>query len=289
MIVKYIYIFFLIICSAQCFAQRIIFKGNLKADNEIPVAYANIVFLNSNKGTITDLKGNFSIKAHHKDTLQISHVAYETIIIVLDSSEQQLLITMNEKSFVFNEIAVNATKSIKLQGRTERIGYNKYKGKSSFHLTSGCLLATYIKNEQRAEGVIKKIKIRIKDKGNYKTEKIRVRLLSNNKYITQPGEDILQEQLIFPIHKINKKLTIDISEYNLIFPKEGIFIVVEWLYSNDENKVKNDSFSVAATLKNKQNIVWFSYMDKKWSQRRTSIISNERRYMTPKVGLEVLF
>lgn len=52
-----------------------------------PLAFANITFFNSDLGTFSDDKGNFSIEnLHQVDSLLISYVGYKSLVIKLDSN-----------------------------------------------------------------------------------------------------------------------------------------------------------------------------------------------------------
>ena len=54
-------IFFLFI-SAQLFSQQVIFKGKLvDKETKLPIVYANISFLNSDKGISSKENGEFEI------------------------------------------------------------------------------------------------------------------------------------------------------------------------------------------------------------------------------------
>jgi hypothetical protein len=67
--------------------------------------------------------------------------------------------------------------------------------------------------------------------GNFKNKKAkyRLRLFSIGKD-SLPDKDLLKESLVVELKKKQKIANVDISDYNIIFPRDGFFIAFEWLY-----------------------------------------------------------
>lgn len=64
--------------TASAFGQQVVVKGHVKDATGEPIIGATIRVDGAEGGTITDIDGNFSIKADAKSTLKISYLGYET-------------------------------------------------------------------------------------------------------------------------------------------------------------------------------------------------------------------
>ena len=73
---------------------------------------------------------------------------------------------------------------------------------------------------------VKKIKITTRSKVN--NAKFKIRIFSVNKE-GSPEDDLLYEDIIVTVKKGKRKNIIDISNFKLVFPKEGLFIAYEVL------------------------------------------------------------
>ncbi|MFK7749724.1 MAG: carboxypeptidase-like regulatory domain-containing protein [Kordia sp.] len=100
--------------SVCCFAQKRTITGTIYDEDKNVLADANVIVKNSDKGTITDEKGQFALDANSKDTLIISYLGFETKEIIV--SEQ-------------NEISITLIDAFEMMETTEIIGYDgvKYK------------------------------------------------------------------------------------------------------------------------------------------------------------------
>ena len=70
---KNLYFIVLLFFSINSNAQLITVTGNV-SDGNGPLPGVNVTVKNSNRGTITDLEGNFSIKAYGNETLLFSYI-----------------------------------------------------------------------------------------------------------------------------------------------------------------------------------------------------------------------
>ena len=76
----------LLVCVAlTAFSQNSI-AGNVSS-NEGPLVGANIIIKNSDKGTISNLEGDFKLNVTFKDTLVISYLGYKSEEIVVGQHE----------------------------------------------------------------------------------------------------------------------------------------------------------------------------------------------------------
>lgn len=90
--------------SATAFAQSITVKGHVKDATGEPVIGATVRVAGVPGGTVTDIDGNFSIKADAKSTLEISFIGYETATV---KANQSLNVTMQETAATkLNDVVV---------------------------------------------------------------------------------------------------------------------------------------------------------------------------------------
>ena len=76
----------LMLSAALASAQTQMVTGRITDENGNPVARASVQEKNSNKGTITDADGNFTLSTTRGKTLVISNVGYERIEVSAGSS-----------------------------------------------------------------------------------------------------------------------------------------------------------------------------------------------------------
>lgn len=97
----------LLFISFNSFSQTKV--GGRVFDNfNVPVPFANVLFKNSNKGTITDENGRFYLESDENyDTLIVSFVGYETKELTLEKrTTYELRIDIKEESSQLNEIVL---------------------------------------------------------------------------------------------------------------------------------------------------------------------------------------
>ena len=87
--------------------SQTIFKGKIVNNQNNPIVGATVVSLtNKNKGTITDVEGNFSIKLK-EGSVQISSIGYETKKVVLSNNN---IIVLNQAIENLEEVIVSASR-----------------------------------------------------------------------------------------------------------------------------------------------------------------------------------
>src|SRR5690606_2999153 len=82
---KYLWMCFWCI-SATVFAQSTEISGQVHEEGGIPLPGANLVIKGTQRATVTDFDGNFSIQASPGETLLISYIGYHTQEIIVESN-----------------------------------------------------------------------------------------------------------------------------------------------------------------------------------------------------------
>jgi len=102
------------ISSLSAFAQTKV-SGVVKDDYGEPVAFANVIFKDSNEGTITNENGRFYIESEvNHDGLWVSFVGYELQVVPLEKrTTYEMTITLKEEAAALDEVVIYSGKTSK--------------------------------------------------------------------------------------------------------------------------------------------------------------------------------
>ena len=261
-------------------------KGTVLDEHKAPVAFVN-VFINETKvGTYTDEQGNFSLKTNiSKGILLISHIGYKSDSISINriKDADSLNITLIEHPNVIQETTVVGNK--RTSKRT--LGFFDRRTNYTLCVGNGTVLALFVRNDIKEEGTIKKLMVKFKKVKN--NPLVRFRLYANNRTGQGPGTEIPTK--IAPIQlKTNKKnLVVDISDFNIPFPLDGIFVSVEIVKGGDYEKNTGYSYPFfMVTEKENDYNTWMSFMGNNWGHSALTKLSNGMP-LNVKFGIEVLY
>ncbi|MEO9210022.1 MAG: hypothetical protein ABI208_02940 [Ginsengibacter sp.] len=269
----------LIIFPITAFSQEKI-KKVIAGKNGQPLAYTNIINIHSIKGTMTNDQGEFILEAAITDTFKLTNISFESRILSAKEILQMDTIFLTENIQTLAPIFINNFNLFKFQ---KEIGFFKEKGPHSYAFGPGSQLCVYLENIENKEGWIKKVHFKIKQFNQCKND-FRIRLLQFDTLTSSPGKDLVAENLIIPYAKLKKKNTLDVSTHHIIIPKEGLFMVIEWLGSDD--LCANKSYpSIEAGEDTDRGITWINLRDRKWSQYKSS----KSKVGTPKIGITVTY
>jgi hypothetical protein len=199
-----------------------------------PIPYVNIWVENETIGTTSEENGSFSLDIKEEKVLVFSALGYES----KKSSSKNEIILLKPKVFQLKEVVIEQPKFKK------EIEIGNFSKPEGYHI-SGNLdwsNAKYFKYETRFEETkfVKKIKIKTRSKVN--NAKFKIRIFSVNKE-GYPENDILSEDIIVTVKKGKRNNVIDVSNFKIDFPKEGLFIVYEVL------KIETNKYSFEYTNK----------------------------------------
>ena len=91
--------------SSSILAQAIMVKGNVRDAAGKPIAGVSVTISGSNKGTITDERGDFSLQAAENASLVFSFNSYETKIVSV-KGQSNLSVSLKAESASLNEVVV---------------------------------------------------------------------------------------------------------------------------------------------------------------------------------------
>jgi len=228
------------------FSQYAIIRGKVLDKATLKgIEYAN-VFIDKQVSILTDSSGRFQLKINKNksDSLHISALGYFSVSIAINDLKDENTFYLKSDEII-KEIEV---KSKKLRTFSRKIG-NFKRGSDfpfrnvHFWYKSATLHLSFIPNKYQKEGFIEKVFFHASSSSNvflidpstkkkvyYKNPewiKIRVRCIQASSGYT-PDKDIVSTNMIFKI-KNYKSQWIDISNYNVPFPKNGAFVGIEVL------------------------------------------------------------
>ena len=216
------------------FAQAGI-KGVVVDGNKVVLPLTNIVSLGRNIGTITNDQGQFSLEnITNQDSIKVSNIAYYSKVVAIKDLKENDTIVLSENIRQLNEVVLRNLS--KYKDETD-LGYYNYTSHGEFKLIPGNQLALFIENKQGKEAWIKGVSFKVKEVGKCKNS-MRIRLLRKDSMKFMPSTDILDENVIIKSGDLKNSNYIDLTTYKIVLPKEGVFVVIEWLYPEkdcDEN------------------------------------------------------
>lgn len=95
-------------------------KGNVKAVNGESLIGVSVVVKGTSSGAITDLDGNFALKAQKGDVLVVSYVGYATKHITV-SGNRPIVVVLSEDTKLLNEVVVTA---LGIKKEAKALSYN---------------------------------------------------------------------------------------------------------------------------------------------------------------------
>jgi len=239
---KTVYILLIIIFYPfYIFSQNIELKGQVvdkKTNDAIP--YSTLLVQSLKTGTLADMKGAYKLtipNGNDKDTVIISALGYEVKKMTLSalSKEKNGIVKLNKTVYLLKEVVIKPKnpKIINI-GIHDKKPYGPLYGN-----TFGANIGLFIANKLNIIGLLKSVSFYIRDEG-MPTAPFRIRIYSVNPVSKEPDMDLLNENVIVSGKKGGGWLKVDLSKYNIIFPKEGFFVMADQIYSGDQYYYKKE-------------------------------------------------
>lgn len=98
-------------CAVNFAFAQMIFRGKVTNNSRRPITNANVWLEYTNIGTVTDSEGDFVLNnvPEGKYSLRVSSMNYEGTHTLVDKSEENLRITLNDSPLKLNEVVVTGT------------------------------------------------------------------------------------------------------------------------------------------------------------------------------------
>jgi hypothetical protein len=231
---KHFLLLFFIVSVSYSFAQTILKGRILDAETNEPLQYATIEVISLRTGTIANDTGVYILAVDSQnqnlDTLEFSHLGFaKAKISVAD------FLTLKDKTTLLkpNHVSLGEVVVMPKKYKTVAIGIaaNKPESKQISNVFNS-KIGNYIANDKNQTGWIRSVSYYIDAEGHPETP-FRVRIYDLDKKKNCPGNDILNENLIVSAGK-SGWFTVDLTKYNLQFPINGMFVIMEWINSGDQ-------------------------------------------------------
>lgn len=286
---KILFLFFFIPFCTLAFAQR---EGVVVNEKKEPLAYANIWNTDASAGATSDEKGYFVVeKALPEDVFVVHAAGYQTQTVPAPTADT---IIMQPQAQEPKGLLVLPEKTLH-----HTVGDAHYE---NLYFNPGNLPWIYARffastPEIKQLPYLDKAIVYTRSLLNQATFRLRIYRPDHNGC---PGEDLLLEPLIVTVKRGNKKNLIELLDYNIKMPKEGVFIAVEWLLTaNNQMKtqtyIKNDlafeSYRYAPDLISNRvaKSTAYRYMYGEWISNDQFLKEEERKgdlpFIDPSIGL----
>ena len=142
---------------------------------------------------------------------------------------------------------------------------NRPRGFQSVYMPQG-QIALFVENNLGENSIIKNVRYFVGDKGNF-SKPFKVMLYSVDTITGKPKDKLLPDTIIVYAINGNEWYCVDLFEYNLIFPANGIFVSMEWIPDDDFNVVSQTECQYLAYSKVKnENKTWYCALGINWYQ-----------------------
>ena len=224
--IKIVIIFFF--CNlAPLFSQvKGVVKDSLTGQ---PIPYANIWVENENVATTSEEDGTFSIAVANTKNLIFSALGYETKTLKAAQVNQVFL---NPKAFDLDEVVISNSIGTKQNviGLTQNTVAQAFDNGPRIDVKFFPYASEYKKTPY-----LKRVTVYTDSRIEDATVKLHFYKVDANGY---PGDELLQKPLIVSVKNGTKINKIDLSDFGLVMPKNGLFVGFEKLMIEKNKKEK---------------------------------------------------
>ena len=205
----------------------------LDAADSVPIPYASLSLKGKPLGTITDFKGIFEWELsnqHLKDTIMVSSMGYEHKTFTMEQMIERSRsgIYLKTRHFEIEPVIVSGN-----DFHNKTLGNKGKRESGSIYIdTHGQQTGLHIENKIAQTGKLLSVSFYLSDEGNTNAP-FRLRIYALDSLTLKPKHDIIDEILVVKPTDVAGWYTIDLMEYNLNFPMEGLFVALEGIFPND--------------------------------------------------------
>lgn len=218
----------LLLLQPGCWAQTVTYNGIVKdRDSGTPLAYVNIGVLNRNSGTVTDTEGRFALAlgpVHDDETIKISMIGYHSLQLPVSGFKSAVaanpVLYLDKNIAALREVVIpNKRLRTYILGNTPG---NKTVSAGFVNNVLGNEIGIIVKTGSKPTFI--EAFHAIVDYNHYKNLKFRINVYDLKDGL--PNNALLTENIIVSSEVRKGKMTIDLSDYNLLVA-EDFFISIE--------------------------------------------------------------
>lgn len=256
-----------------------------------PIPYVNIAVENENIGATTEENGEFIINTKENKTLIFSALGFKKKIIKASNNIQ---VKLQSEEVQLDEVVISKkyqTKEIEI-GKTKNATYQAFENGPKLDTKFFPYLPSYKKTK-----FIKKVTLFTDNKIEAATVKVHFYAVDANGY---PGEELLDKDFIVTVKSGVKKYLINVSDFNLRMPKNGLFVGCEKLLI-EKNKLEK-TIKDANTNTTKTTVTYFplllynhvereflfSYSGGKWIKQSKNSSESDKKMMVNEPAITLI-
>jgi len=212
-------------------AQNDVLKGIIRNTDSISIENVHVFFKSDLKGTYTDEFGQFSLNIKNKnpkDTILISAIESQNKSYSLEELKLRSNIFLEKEIYESKIITVLSEEKVILGASKNYHPDSIIDFTPNSNLPCNVSFVEYYSNNKNKIGKLNEVKFFIGKKGKSKSP-FKIRILTVDSTTQHPSKNVLEKEIIVKGIK-NQWITIDLKSHNIPFPKEGLFIGLEWIY-----------------------------------------------------------
>lgn len=287
-------------------SQHIVVKSKIiDAEEGKALPFANIMLLNHSIGTTSDIGGSFMLsipQKNQRDTLVISYMGYQ--------SERICIVDICPEGIELTPLAFELEVFHFVPGKVKRRTLNAFKKAECFVPYSNSITSNddywfpYRAEEPGIQAIFFPAshnpntlirEVRILTESWTTPAYFRLRLLRADKSL-RPTDDLLPDNLVIKVNQRNEWVKINLTDYQLFFPENGVFVGVELLLIPDNKRevmLPDSSSSVTlyspflkfSPARNPENTFWI-YTAGKWKESQLTFNYHQKEIsLTPAISL----
>jgi hypothetical protein len=254
----------LLFAIAKANSQSEFMVLNYKDSTAIENAYISI---NGSNKTITDKNGIFKIKSNSKiDSLTISHISFISKTLKKNELSISRIIYLTENNEQLDEVVISEKKLIVETILPKQTLFSKMGHFKGHRAIESSEYVTFIPNKENKSELIKNIVIET-HKGywgdpNKEFMPFKVNLYSVNAKNGLPDKKLLPTSILTrKLSAESKYVKVDISDFFIDFPDNGIFVCVETLSKDEYNEylsisTQSPAFKIINKTKKSESITY---------------------------------
>ena len=228
-----------------------------------PIPYAHVQIFNKTSHYIFSANQDGAVSISYtprtkKDSIKVTAIGYQMKVVLASRAIKNKQIRLNASSVEIDEITITAKKS-----QSYKLGNLKKRSFLSSSLSFEAQKGIYIPIKNK-KGIIKSVRIYMQDifDKEFKFRPFKLRLYEGNEFNPAKKEITPTEIIIHLEPKGGNWVEINLSQYQISLPKEGILVAIQamsaeyyiknkWIESKYSKKNVVNSISIGLSSKNK--------------------------------------
>ncbi len=252
-----------------------------------PIPYAVMLF--GKEGSAADANGKaiLEIRAGFRGEIHVKALGYRDTIIpatLLKPVPAKNIFLLQQQNHQLQEVVIKP-------GKVIQVGHNKENPilNSRCHLKPGYQVGLLMKTPYKETAFLKDVSFYITHHGNLAPFRIRIYEISEDGL---PGKDILTQTLLFSPHKRRSWNSVNIQEYEILVPENGLIVAAEWIFTDSSyyliDSAGNLKYGASIGLGYDKSFAdyYMYYLNDKWRKENWSAYT--RKSPTPMIRASVI-